>query len=239
MDKIKNPFKEARTKYNQHGNESVKTVAEKTGITKSLIDDLEATSGKKRGVSYLIVAQLAKYYGVPADYLMGLPTPDLDMMTMREYTGLSEETIEYLHRIKDDFPQRTATLNELLTAPGLDDILLYLANIRGYCKRIPPFVDAIINDALSDESTELLGQKKSLANCQLKIYYQRQKFHGEMWDFTEAVKKLADDLYSVYKLEDYLNKKYQYVKDKRIAAEGDEHDAINAEENDEERQDIL
>ena len=37
-----NRFKEARTRYNQHGPQSVKDVSKATGITASLIDDLES-----------------------------------------------------------------------------------------------------------------------------------------------------------------------------------------------------
>ena len=65
-----NPFKTARLTYNRHGRQSVKAVSEATGITKSLIDDLESSS--PRGVSYLKIKTLAEYYGVSSDYLLGL-----------------------------------------------------------------------------------------------------------------------------------------------------------------------
>ena len=67
-----NVFKLARTKYNQHGPQSVETVVKLTGLSKTMIDDLESSVGKKRGVSYLKVAELAKHYGVSSDYLLGL-----------------------------------------------------------------------------------------------------------------------------------------------------------------------
>ena len=105
----KNRFKLARTTYNHHGSESVKTVSEATGITKSLIDDLESgipetKTLKKRGVSYVTVAKLAKYYGVSADYLVGLsdfPRIDDKARAAYEYTGLSDKAISRLHELSE------------------------------------------------------------------------------------------------------------------------------------------
>lgn len=95
-----NPFKLARIKHNQHGKQSVKDVASRTGITKSLIDDLESSLEKKRGASYLTVKKLAEYYGVSSDYLLGLtphPTPKAEIRAMCDYTGLSDKAVEVLH----------------------------------------------------------------------------------------------------------------------------------------------
>ena len=68
---MSNRFKDARTKYNVNGHESVKEVSKATGITGSLIDDLETTTAK-RDVGYSKIKTLAKHYGVSADFLLGL-----------------------------------------------------------------------------------------------------------------------------------------------------------------------
>ena len=102
MEKLENRFKLARTIHNQHGKESVKSVFEKTGISKSLIDDLESNVGKKRAVSYLTVKELAEYYGVTSDYLLGLsdnPSRDEDIQIAAKTTGLSNTAIIQLERI--------------------------------------------------------------------------------------------------------------------------------------------
>lgn len=96
---MSNRFKDARTKYNKHGHESVKDVSKATGITSSLIDDLE-TSTVTRDVGYSKIKMLAEYYGVSADYLLGLsehPTADLNAAAAAEYTGLSLEAVKMLH----------------------------------------------------------------------------------------------------------------------------------------------
>lgn len=129
-----NRFKLARTKHNQHGKQSVKTVSEKTGITRSLIDDLES-SIKPRQVSYMRVAQLADYYGVSMEYLSGIspvPTSDLDVMAICKYTGLNSSAIETLHRISnsDDTRDRNPLLAIEKLLDGLNGLhTLQLINI--------------------------------------------------------------------------------------------------------------
>lgn len=103
----KNRFYLARTKHNQHGFQSAKDVSEITGISRSLIDDLESETSS-RNVSYKTVKKLAEYYGVSSDYLMGFYeypwiTPELSAVT--QYTGLSEQSvanINMIHRLKPD-----------------------------------------------------------------------------------------------------------------------------------------
>ena len=76
----KNRFKCARTKYNQHGPQSVKDAAKETGVTGSLIDDLESSVGKRRDVGYSKIIALAKHYGVTTDYLLGLTDDQLQSL---------------------------------------------------------------------------------------------------------------------------------------------------------------
>lgn len=97
---VKNRFKRARTIYNQHGQQTVKEVATITGVTGSLIDDLESNAGKPRDVGYSKIVKLAKHYGVTTDYLLGLsetPSVDEDIQVVCKVTGLSEKTINALN----------------------------------------------------------------------------------------------------------------------------------------------
>lgn len=107
-----NVFKLARIKYNRNGHQSVKEVSEATGITGSLIDDLEATAGKKRGVSYIKISTLAKHYGVSTDFLCGMTinpyscktgrTIQDEFMLICDYVGLPPKTVEALHMMSID-----------------------------------------------------------------------------------------------------------------------------------------
>lgn len=104
-----NRFKEARTELNKNGHESVKEVSKATGITGSLIDDLETDTATwekwhkaPRDVGYSKIKTLAEHYGVSSDYLLGLsdqPTIDAKAAGAAEYTGLSLEAIRRLHNL--------------------------------------------------------------------------------------------------------------------------------------------
>lgn len=104
-----NRFKEARTTLNKHDHESVKEVSKATGITSSLIDDLETdkTTWEKyhkspRDVGYSKIKTLAEHYGVSTDYLLGLsdqPTRDAQAAGAAEYTGLNNANVTRLHAI--------------------------------------------------------------------------------------------------------------------------------------------
>lgn len=86
-----NRFKLARTAHNQHGKQSANDVKEATGISASLINDIEAEDPAKiRGVSYLVVKKLAQHYGVSSDYLLGLTDVPRKGMTIREIVAIDE-----------------------------------------------------------------------------------------------------------------------------------------------------
>lgn len=121
-----NRFKLARTKYNQHGHQSVKEVAAATGVTRSLIDDLEASAGGKRGVSYMKVATLAKHYGVSTDYLCGLSgveTPNKELQEICEYVGLSTVAVTALNQLSHSpYAYPIGTTAKGYTWPSIDII---------------------------------------------------------------------------------------------------------------------
>lgn len=63
-------FKDARTVHNIHKKQSMKTVEQATGVSASMIKDLEA--GSERSVGYDKIMALAKHYYVSVDWLLGL-----------------------------------------------------------------------------------------------------------------------------------------------------------------------
>ena len=115
---MENRFKKARTIHNRHGAQSTKEVAKETGVTKSLIEDIESTVGTPRNVGYLTVKKLAQYYGVSSDYLLGLtdtPSVKEDIQVVCKTTGLSEDAIGYLKRATNEhYEDRRMVLSALL-----------------------------------------------------------------------------------------------------------------------------
>lgn len=101
---MENRFKDARTRYNQHGLQSTKDVAGEAGITKSLIEDLESNVGNQRNVGYLTIKKLAQYYGVSSDFLLGLsntPSTKEDIRAACKTTGLSDTAIKAIRSMGD------------------------------------------------------------------------------------------------------------------------------------------
>ena len=126
-----NPFYLARTKYNRNGYQGVDEAAKYSGVTKSLIEDLEDDE-KQRGTSYKTVAILAKYYGVFVDYLCGNskePGTDIDVKTASKLLNLSESSVNSLKMLGKQYSIRD-TDSLFADHLALDDILKYLSKTR-------------------------------------------------------------------------------------------------------------
>lgn len=176
-----NRFKKARTKHNQHGTQTTKEVAQATGITKSLIEDIESTAGKPRNVSYLKVKELAQYYGVSSDYLLGLsgtPSVDEDIQAACKVTGLSTEAISRLHEVSEYIKAHPSGFvpnpyDVLLTFDGSKVISdgkkvsaskMFWAQLSHYLHERETEVEADMITGLDDEvDTELLSLSEQLA----------------------------------------------------------------------------
>lgn len=133
---VENRFKEARTKHNQHGQQSVKEVAQMTGISGSLIDDLESNVGKPRDVGYSKIRKLAEYYGVSSDFLLQLsatPSVKEDIQVVCKTTGLTEKAIE---SIKASGGWGMDVLNSLLEDSAFFNLLLDIRRVAAEERRL-------------------------------------------------------------------------------------------------------
>lgn len=75
-----------------------KNVADYLGITRA---SLEYYEKGKRTPNISTIAKIVKYFNTTTDYLFGLSdvsTTDVDIKQVCDYTGLSEEVVEALHR---------------------------------------------------------------------------------------------------------------------------------------------
>lgn len=93
-------FKDARTVHNQHGSQTMSTVQKATGVSASLIADLE-NDEKERKVNYIDVAALAKHYGVTTDWLCGVSQDHHPKPCASSELGLSENSIYFLKSLND------------------------------------------------------------------------------------------------------------------------------------------
>lgn len=107
-------FRDARTQYNQHGEQTTLSVSKATGITHSLLEDLEHSD---RNVGYKTIAVLAKYYGVSCDYLMGLtdsPKMSEEVKTVESNFGLSHKAASELVTLHGNYQRRVDALSAIM-----------------------------------------------------------------------------------------------------------------------------
>ena len=106
---------------------TLEQLAEQTGLSKSALGSYEADDFKD--ISHYALIKLARFYGVTADYLLGLTEtkshPNADLADLR----LSDEIIDLLKSGRID----TALLCELAVHP---DFVKLLADIQIYVEGI-------------------------------------------------------------------------------------------------------
>lgn len=118
-------FQDAREVHNPHGKQSMEEVATATGISKSMISDLE-TEESGRDVGYKKIAILAQYYGVSVDWLMGLTDDPHPKPTAVDDLGISAEAVEQIKAISthEHATKMLEALNMILEDPQLFTLLL-------------------------------------------------------------------------------------------------------------------
>lgn len=213
-----NRFKLSRTQHNQHGPQPVKEVASVTGITKSLIDDLESTLSNKRNVGYMTIKKLAEYYGVSSDYLLGLsetPSIDEDIQVACKVTGLSGEAIHCLQAIANAFVGfRGKPRHEYAVKTNYEYSLLWILEqmiisdsfkiMLGELGHYFLYGGVLPDEALNKEPVDLKAKEYAKFNDWLE-------WKGMTWIKMEDVAEMylqqaADELKAIYKkaLEDNL-----------------------------------
>lgn len=96
-------FKDARICYNQHGKQSLKEVEINCEVDDSYLNKIENDSSVEFKKSIDTTRKLAEYYGVSADYLVGLSdsiTIETDVKKAEKTTGLSHEAMKTLLELK-------------------------------------------------------------------------------------------------------------------------------------------
>lgn len=119
LKKMGKHFKEARTKYNQNGSQSPYDVESATDISNSTIYDLERGK-KKSGPSAELIISLAQYYGVSADYLLGLDDDHHVKPSAVKETGLATEAVEKMKQQIGNTGLTIADFINKLLAPSDD-----------------------------------------------------------------------------------------------------------------------
>lgn len=107
------------------------------------------------------LVKLAKYFNVSTDYLLGLtdaPSADVKARAVEEYTGLSAESVEYLHRLRqqgntDNTTMINFLLNDARYTRGIGrSVLEALRFFMEYDDKTPKSMQVHIDGAITEYS---------------------------------------------------------------------------------------
>ncbi len=198
---ISEKFKDARLVENQHGKQTMGQVEAATGVSQSMISDLENEG--KRKVNYLDVVKLANHYGVSLDWLIGgaeVPSADPKLQEVCKYTGLSQNAVLYLHQLSElekkmpNMGRRLYLLSDLLEKRNKEkqcEFDVFLAYLQNYVrlKTMPkPDVDAV-NNAWGTIALDYLKSAGLIAA--LPDDLAKMEFDGRISD---TLKKMLDEI---------------------------------------------
>ena len=143
-------FKDARVTHNVHGNQTTREVAQATGITASLVNDLE-NDNSNRSVGYDKIVKLAMHYGVSTDWLLGLTDAPTMKPSAVDDLGLPPQVVD---RIKEMNNEET---DDFYSHEGLCRFLAHTINsplfemIDAFRDLVSTEIDAPDIDSLVDE----------------------------------------------------------------------------------------
>ena len=148
--------------------DTLKNIAEKIGVTAQSLSLYETG---KRTINIEILKDIAKYFNVSADYLIGLTdckTTDTNLEAVCEYTGLTESSIQ---NIKNYDKHLLKPLNMIFESYYFRDLLIALNNYYKTKEKIDSapksrcicFPDPL--SELSPEEEQILDAKILLEDC--------------------------------------------------------------------------
>lgn len=204
----------ARTKYNQHGKQSITEVSRDTGVSKSLISNIE-NSLKEREVGSSRVIELAKHYGVSVDYLLGLTDCiryNADLRAICDYTGLSEITVECLCRYSED----TKRLLDVIFSSESDIAIMEQIT---ECANADRVYEKSINNVISGNTDISEFTKQKISHFDINAFYAQQNFfvlmdflRGEYEDKIEQINREKEEQFfqktgfSIFEIEYFTDK---------------------------------
>lgn len=81
-----------------------KIIVDTKALSENLGCSVQAVNQFKKGIAspkYENIVEIAKFYGVSVDYLLGLTDSEQPYLSVSEYTGLTEKSIDAVRRLDD------------------------------------------------------------------------------------------------------------------------------------------
>jgi transcriptional regulator with XRE-family HTH domain len=129
------------------------------------------------------IIALAEIFGVTSDYLLGIsatPSTDLNIKSICDYTGLDEETVDFLHHEPDSAPLEI--INQLLKSYEFWDILDELQRIQ--------FLSSMIIDECHEITDERFDTLKECIQFLDSYYDDKHKSKKGLKQLMERKKEL-------------------------------------------------
>lgn len=122
-------FKDARLVHNKNGSQTMAEVAKATGVSASLIKELE-DDDSTRDFGYKKIAELAKHYGVSANWLLELTDDHKILPCATDELSLSEGAIEAIRYYAEDSGDALRGLDRLLNSLDFWGVCLTLERLK-------------------------------------------------------------------------------------------------------------
>lgn len=122
-------FKDARVVYNKNGSQSMAEVSMATGVSASLIKELE-DDDSARDFGYKKIVELAKHYGVSANWLLGITNDHKIHPCATDELLLSESAVEAIHFFSSDSGDALHGLDLLLNSLDFFGVCLTVARLK-------------------------------------------------------------------------------------------------------------
>ena len=181
-------FKDARLVHNKIGSETMAEVAKATGVSASLIKELEDDSST-RDFGYKKIAELAKHYGVSANWLLELTDDHRVLPCATDELLLSESAVEAIRYYSQDSGDALRGLDRLLNSPDFWGVCLTV-------ERLKKSIDALSLDAypIADITTQRNLEDEIIA-AHPDLRGKIQVLYGDM--LTSALAKQASDFFGM------------------------------------------
>lgn len=122
-------FKDARLVHNKNGSQTMAEVAKATGVSASLIKELE-DDDSTRDFGYKKIAELARHYGVSANWLLELTDDHKILPCATDELSLSEGAIEAIRYYAEDSGDALRGLDRLLNSLDFWGVCLTLERLK-------------------------------------------------------------------------------------------------------------
>ena len=170
------------------GKQTQQQLADAIGVSRELVKAWECNDRKVKSED---VVKLAKYFGVPTDWLLcmegSVPCLDIDTQSVCKLLGITEDSLSALEALSKAFPN---IINDLIQSPRFMILVQALSLLRHEC-----FNAAIHSDSLKGILDLNQQDLEEIEKLPKRSYIQyRNELRNCAYDVVEYATGLADDL---------------------------------------------